>query len=152
MDFKKTCAMRSKLFQTLVILFTFCGAKGQNSISSEQSQLFQKTPPSPSAGSIAKFLEFPINMSTGLPRIEIPIYVVKSGNISVPISLSYHAGGVKVDEFAGRVGMNWALSVGGVVTRRINGLDDFYGGTPSLSQYGTYINPRYLIPIPNSIR
>ncbi len=124
----------------LLCIISFFGVAQSETIS-ERAELLKKSPASPTSSSIAKYLEFPVSMATGLPSIQIPIYTVQNGNISVPITLSYHCGGVKVDEFAGKVGMNWTLSVGGSISRRINGLDDFFEGSNSVPLYGTYYNP-----------
>jgi hypothetical protein len=78
----------------------------------------------PQAASFNKFVEFPLNNYNGLPDISIPLYTFESGDISVPISLSYHAGGIKVAEEASWVGLGWSLSAGGVINRQINGRDD----------------------------
>ncbi len=79
---------------------------------------------SPTAGSLGKFGDMPISYHTGVPQISIPIYSIEAGPIKIPISLSYHASGVKVQEPAGWVGMNWALDAGGVITRSVQGLPD----------------------------
>jgi hypothetical protein len=42
----------------------------------------------------------------------------------LPISLSYHAGGVKVGEVASWVGLNWSLNAGGIITRSVMGIPD----------------------------
>ena len=56
-------------------------------------------------------------------------YNVSVGNISFPISLSYHGSGIKVSEQASWCGAGFSLDAGGVVTRRVQGLaDDDAGG------------------------
>ncbi|TRX62665.1 hypothetical protein FNH22_00800 [Fulvivirga sp. M361] len=82
------------------------------------------TPPSPSVVSLGKFVDQPVSPYTGTPEINIPIYELKAGSISVPISLSYHASGIKVEDIASWVGAGWALNAGGMITRTIRGLDD----------------------------
>ena len=47
--------------------------------------------PSPDASALFRYQDYPMDYSTGLPQISIPIYEVKSGSLSVPISISYHA-------------------------------------------------------------
>ncbi|MDJ1492874.1 hypothetical protein QNI19_08025 [Cytophagaceae bacterium DM2B3-1] len=75
---------------------------------------------------------------TGIPDITIPIYQIKSGDISVPITLSYHASGIKVAEEASRVGIGWVLNSGGLISKTIMGMDDYddspyaYFNTPEL--------------------
>lgn len=81
---------------------------------------------SPNVSQINKYIEQPVNYSTGIPQINVPIYVVNQGNIQVPITLDYHAGGIKVSQEASNVGLGWSLNAGGVLSREIRGIiDDF---------------------------
>lgn len=91
---------------------------------SSQIKAPQITPLSPNAASLFKYSEFPVNMYTGIPSISIPIYEVKSGGLSVPVSLSYHAGGIRFEEQASWVGLGWTLRAGGAVNRNIKGVAD----------------------------
>ena len=81
---------------------------------------------SPQAASLSKYVEFPVSYYNGLSQISLPIYEIKSGDISVPISLSYHGGGIKVQEEASWVGLGWSLNAGGVISHDIKGEDDDY--------------------------
>ena len=78
----------------------------------------------PNAASLGKYTDIPVNLSTGVPSISIPIHTITEGNLSLPISLSYHASGVKVNEMASWVGSGWSLMAGGSVSRTILGLPD----------------------------
>lgn len=78
-------------------------------------------PPSPEAASLGKYADYPVSKYTGLPQISVDFYEINTGNISVPISLSYHAGGVKVEEIPSRIGLGWSLNAGGVITRSMRG-------------------------------
>jgi YD repeat-containing protein len=84
-------------------------------------------PPSPEVSALGKYVNTPISYSTGLPEISIPLYTVQTGNLSVPISLSYHASGLRVEEAATWVGLGWSLSFGGSVSRVVRGLPDDIG-------------------------
>ena len=81
-------------------------------------------PPSPEVQSFMKYGFYPVDYCTGIPKIEAPIYEIKSGKLSLPISLNYHASGIKVNEFASSCGLGWSLNAGGAVSRVINGLED----------------------------
>ncbi|MFH6986042.1 hypothetical protein [Marinoscillum luteum] len=73
--------------------------------------------------------DYPIRRETGVPNISIPIFTAKSGELSLPISLSYHAGGNKVDDIASWVGLGWNLNAGGMISRTIRGtLDESSNG------------------------
>jgi hypothetical protein len=86
-------------------------------------------PPNPTPGSLGKYLDIPVNYQTGTPQIEIPIFTIKGKQLSVPISLSYHASGLKVDDYASWVGAGWSLNAGGNISRTIRGLpDEFASG------------------------
>lgn len=80
--------------------------------------------PSPTASSLGQYGDIPVSNYTGIPSISIPLYLVKSGEIELPISLSYYASGIKVAEESGWVGLGWALNAGGVITRSVRGVDD----------------------------
>jgi YD repeat-containing protein len=81
-------------------------------------------PASPNVASLGKFGDYPVSHFTGVPDISIPIFEVKSGSLQVPITLSYHASGIKPTDVASWVGMGWSLSTGGQVSRSVNGKPD----------------------------
>src|SRR5579859_1298852 len=89
--------------------------------------LAKVTLPSPNVQAIQKYGDIPVNPYTGVPNISIPIYTIKFRDISVPIQLDYHASGIKVNEEASQVGLGWALSAGGSISRKVIGDDDFNG-------------------------
>ena len=76
------------------------------------------------SNSMTRGTAVPINHFTGVPDISIPIFSLPGRALSVPISLSYHAGGHKVSEIANWVGLGWNLQVGGVITRTVRGIPD----------------------------
>jgi hypothetical protein len=77
--------------------------------------------PSPNAAGLGMYGEIPVSLYSGLPTVEIPLYTVEEGKIKVPISLSYHASGVRVNQHPGWVGLNWTLNAGGSITRILHG-------------------------------
>ncbi len=90
----------------------------------KSQELPRVVPPSPEAAQAFKFTEIPVSLYTGLPNIDIPLFVIESGGVSVPISLSYHARGIQVSEIASRVGTGWTLNAGGAITRQVRGVND----------------------------
>ena len=84
----------------------------------------QVTPSSPEASSLGKFGEWPVSEYTGVPNISVPIYTISVDGFQIPIQLSYHAGGVKMDEVSSWVGTNWTLNAGGSISRTIVGFPD----------------------------
>ncbi|WP_121326554.1 MULTISPECIES: DUF5977 domain-containing protein [unclassified Flavobacterium] len=96
-------------------------------------------PPSPEAASLGKFVEVPVSHYTGLPNISVPLYTIESGEIKLPIQVSYHARGIQVSEMAPQVGTGWALSAGGVITRQQRGpADESTYGYLSENFYDTF--------------
>ncbi|WP_343745155.1 RHS repeat domain-containing protein [Chitinophaga sp.] len=81
-------------------------------------------PPSTNAASLARYIDYPVTMNNGLPSISIPLYELRSTRITIPISISYHAGGIRVTDRTSTMGLGWALNAGGSIVRTINGLPD----------------------------
>ena len=80
--------------------------------------------PPPISAAFAKYGEIPVNYHNGLPQIDIPLWEIKAAGHTFPISMSYHASGIRVDENAGLVGLGWTLNWGGVITQAIKGNND----------------------------
>lgn len=78
-------------------------------------------PPSPDAASLGKYGNTPVGLNTGIPQISIPLYTVKTGTLEFPISISYHAAGIKVTDIASNIGLGWVLNASGVITRSVVG-------------------------------
>ncbi len=81
-------------------------------------------PSSPETSILHRFEEVPVNLNTGVPSVNVPIYELKDRGAMVPIYLSYHAGGNKVSDLASWVGLGWSLNAGGSIFRRVNGTPD----------------------------
>ncbi len=100
-------------------------------------------PASPTVAGLAKYVDTPVNYYSGIPNIGLPIFEINTGDFSLPISLSYHAGGVRIAEEASWVGLGWSLNAGGMITRQIRGEDDIHSGYNHsirgyLQNYGNY--------------
>lgn len=80
--------------------------------------------PSPEAARATKYADFPVSYGLGLVDVNIPLYVVKSHSLTLPISLSYDSGGIRVDDVSGPAGLGWTLEAGGVITRSVMGIND----------------------------
>ncbi|MGZ8554696.1 MAG: hypothetical protein ACXWV8_14890, partial [Chitinophagaceae bacterium] len=88
----------------------------------------------PQAASLSKYVEYPVSYYNGLAQVSIPIYEIVSGDISVPVTLSYHGSGIRVQEEASWVGLGWTLNAGGVITHDIKGGNDEVGLNHSFNQ------------------
>ncbi len=99
--------------------------------------IFAQTLPSPSASSVIRGINVPVDHYSGVPNISIPIFdLAHHKGSSIPIGLTYHAGGIKVQDIAGPVGLGWRLTGGGLITRVVRGAPD--------------TENNYLIPTTNS--
>lgn len=85
--------------------------------------------PSPEAASLGIYGAVPVNLSTGIPDISIPLYEFNLRKLTVPISLRYHLASVKPNIHPSWVGLGWNLSAGGCITRTVNGFPDEFMNT-----------------------
>lgn len=141
--------MKKNVAFLVLILFTSMNSNGQDQLPIDV-RMFQNSahyfPPSPEAASLARYAEIPLNKQTGIPAINVPIYQWKSshGNAQLNINLSYHAGGIKVEDVASSYGCGWTLNASGVITRMIRGLPDEsargFLNTPIIPDYNTWAN------------
>ena len=81
-------------------------------------------PASPTVAALEQYAAIPVSKNTGVPNISIPLGTISGKSISAPISLSYHASGIKVSDYGSWVGLGWSLQGGGVISRSVNGLAD----------------------------
>jgi YD repeat-containing protein len=81
-------------------------------------------PVSPTASSLTKYIDCPVDYSTGVPSISYNLYTLDIDGLKIPITLSYHAGGIKVDDIGTAVGLGWTLQAGGGIFRQVNGQAD----------------------------
>jgi hypothetical protein len=138
--------MKLKIYILIVFLINIYKIEAQQDI--------KIIPPSPNASSLGIYGDIQTSKYTGTPEISIPIYTVKCGDISLPITLDYHASGIKVSQQASWVGLGWSLNAGGVITRTIFGYDDFgkrskgWGDVPE-SPIGYYFDQDF--PYVNSL-
>jgi hypothetical protein len=99
--------------------------KEMNRVRSSYTEFITRTM-SADVSSFMKVNHIPVSNYTGRAKINIPIYTIKDGKITVPISISYNTGGVKVNDMASAVGLNWTLNAGGVITKIIRGKEDCF--------------------------
>jgi hypothetical protein len=97
-----------------------------NPVNAQSENTLNVFPPTPNAAAIQKFTDVPVNLSSGLPQISVPIYNSDEKGHSIPlkVNISYHAGGIKVEDVASDVGIGWALDYGPIISRTVRGLPD----------------------------
>jgi hypothetical protein len=128
---------RKKAPQLLTALNLLFGLGLHAQLSADVQYVPNYISPSPNAAALMKFSDVPVSPYTGTADITVPIYTIKAKGISVPISLDYHTGGVKLKEEASWVGLGWALNAGGMISRTIMNYDDF--GTQGYPYFTTVI-------------
>jgi YD repeat-containing protein len=118
----KQIVLKKAVFLGLLLLF------GTKAFSQQGAGDLLKpiSPLTPNAASIWKFGAMPVSLYTGIPNIQIPLYEIVVKDFKLPISLSYHASGIKVEDISSWVGMGWTLNAGGAVNRMQRGIEDEY--------------------------
>lgn len=135
---KNLNTIKSRIIILMLIFFPSILA-GQNSTYNYEPNLPLLLPPSPQAQQYMRYGEIPVGLSTGTPEIDIPIYTLEAHGLKIPITISYHASGIKVRDISGPVGLGWVLNAGGIITQTVNGVPDDYG-TPIFKSYQDAIN------------
>ncbi|QIL78374.1 RHS repeat domain-containing protein [Hymenobacter sp. HDW8] len=116
-------------------------------------------PLAPATAALERYAFSPVSEHTGTPQIAIPLLDIQSRQLRVPISLSYHAAGVRVTDDAPWTGLGWSLNAGGVITRSMRGRPDeepdgflANGGTIPSPQSVNEANVEYLKSIADGYR
>lgn len=89
-----------------------------------QLRIDKVIPPSFNSAALIKYCDHPVGVPYGIPKIKYPIRTLINNDLFVPISMNYHAIGIKVEEEATWTGLGWYLDAGGVITRIIRGEND----------------------------
>jgi hypothetical protein len=111
-----------KIFLIVCFLAGIVAARSQSG--NQYNPMSNYVQPSPNVAAMGKYVDYPIGYYTGTPQINIPLYELKDNAAHVPISLSYHASGIRVSETASWVGLGWALNATGMITRTVRGAPD----------------------------
>lgn len=115
----------SSLAKVLLVSFCMClplvSMRGQQQISLDVPRI---VPVSPEATMMEKFQSYPVDLCTGVPDITIPLYEIDLGELTIPVTLSYHASGLKPKEQSGFAGTGWTLNLEPSISRQINGIPD----------------------------
>ena len=114
--------MKKLLFGVCICLLCVNTVNGQMN---ENTKLPSVLPPNPKSFEFMKYGEVPVGKYTGVPNISIPIYNIEVRGLNVPINLTYHSNGFRVNEESGWTGLGWTLHDAGSITQIVNGTDDF---------------------------
>lgn len=116
--------LKLRLWFLIITICFYVNSDAQN-VPTENGAFIPKiTMPSPEAFSFTRYGDIPVGLFTGSMNYSIPLFQLKTGKLSVPVSLNYATNGIKVDAVSGRTGMDWTLNAGGVITRNILGKPD----------------------------
>lgn len=138
--------LQGKLFiSLLVILGCQSGLYGQtmNNPMDPESLFKYETVNTPTTAALIQNIVYPVNYSTGLPEIKIPLYEVKSGSVTLPIYLTYHASGIKLNDVDGWTGAGWNLVAEPMVSRIVQGRADASDMTCKFDK-NAYLNRDYV--------
>jgi len=107
------------------LLFSVCCMLLWAGVSAQVGQINEVPQPlSPEAAELGKYVEMPVGYYSGIPEVGIPLYELKCRDLSVPVSLSYHASGIKRREVPSWVGAGFSLNAGGTIIRIVRGVSD----------------------------
>jgi hypothetical protein len=111
----------SRLLVASILIFTISHLSFGQPVNQELGDVVQ---PAPNAAALGKYGEIPVSHSTGAANVSVPIHTLQEGSLSLPVSINYHASGIKVGEMASWVGMGWSLNAGGIISRVVLGIKD----------------------------
>lgn len=111
--------MEKRLLNITILLLSVFGF-GQS------TELPNIAPKSPEASAFKRYGDYPVDLSTGLTNVSIPIYTIKSGSFELPVALNYHPSGIKVSDEATWVGLGWNLNAGAQIILDVNDAPDEY--------------------------
>jgi hypothetical protein len=79
-----------------------------------------------SLGETSQLKNINVDQYTGTAKISFPLHEYSNprSGLKHSIVIGYNAGGVKVDDAASDIGMNWSINLGGSIVRQIKGLPD----------------------------
>lgn len=122
---------------------------GVYSIALAQIPSIPKAILSPNAANLGIYGEIPVSHFTGTPSIRIPLYELETNHLNIPITLSYHASGVRPDQRPSWVGLGWSLNAGGLISRTVKGQPDEYNN--SAYDYGNKVGFYFQYSILNNM-
>ncbi len=83
----------------------------------------------PEASELGEYGAVPVSHYTGIPNISIPLYEIRVGKYTIPVSADYHLASVRPNDPPGTLGLGWTLMAGGVISRSVRGVYDEKKGT-----------------------
>ncbi len=125
-----------KFFTVIILIIATFSIRAQN-----QTVVL---PTTPEAASLHKFVDIPVDLNSGVPNISIDLFEINFRDFTLPISINYHASGLRVSEISSNIGAGWSLNAGGLISANINGAPDF-GPINYFNSYPKIIYDKYLV-------
>lgn len=75
--------------------------------------------PTADATAMLRYQDCPVSYATGTADVSVPLLQFQYGEQALALAISYHTGGIKVDDPAGCIGLGWSLQGLGRVSRQI---------------------------------
>ncbi|WP_437922398.1 hypothetical protein [Sphingobacterium sp. LRF_L2] len=101
-----------------------------------QSTLERRLNPSPAVNQHANYVSPDLIKGSGAVSYNLPLFSLGLRDWDYTVGISYNSShAVKVNEWGGRLGMSWQLSIGGVVSREIRGMPDEAASTRVSDDY-----------------
>lgn len=120
--FNSNYTMKKVTIALCFLIFSlFLYGQSPNTYSTDVKEI---VPNSPNASEFEKYGNVSTGLFTGTVQQTIPLYSIKDGNISLPITLDYSSNGVLIDKYESHVGMDWSINYGGVINRKLNDKPD----------------------------
>jgi hypothetical protein len=117
--------MNKRFYNLLLLALLSTAGHAQTTVGDQVKKLMPRpVPQSPNVASLGQYGTYQVNLYTGLPDISIPLFEATSGSLKAPITLSYHAAGIRYTDQASWVGLGWSLSAGGQISRNTIGKPD----------------------------
>ena len=103
-------------------------------------------PLSPNTAAFARYGEIPVSNFTGTANVSIPIYTIQTKEFNLPLALSYHTGGNRVEDVASWVGLGWSMGTIPMISRSVKGMPDEGTGGFMSKFLGHTVEELYFLP------
>ncbi len=121
------------LISTLILLRFWVTGQQPTNTDPSKNYINVNIPKTPESAAFEKYGDPEVSEFSGTSSVSIPLYTVQSRFIQVPVTLSYQATGVRVNQEASWVGLGFDLIAGGRITVETRGSVDFCQATVGLS-------------------
>ena len=105
----------------LIVANGYYAGRTQNTQNKNWNYHDEFRPVPPAAASFQSYGKYDIDLYTGTPNINIPLFTIEEEEINIPITLQYSATGVKVSDITPWVGLGWGLNPGGYISQHVVG-------------------------------